>query len=73
MRAARNAASSWSASELTGCPAICTRPEVGRSRVPAMVSSVDFPEPDGPVKAVNSPSLIASEIPRRAATGGAPG
>ena len=36
------------------CPAIRTRPAVGRSSVPITCSSVDLPEPDGPT--------IASEL-----------
>ena len=31
-------------------------------------SSVDFPEPDGPMIAVNSPAARSSEMPRRAST-----
>jgi hypothetical protein len=37
-----------------------------------MCISVDFPEPEGPMIAVSSPSTIASETPRRASTAVSP-
>src|SRR5215510_14017458 len=30
--------------------------------------SVDFPEPEGPIRATNSPSSMSSDTPRRAST-----
>ena len=50
-----------------------TLPVVGRSRVPAIASMVDLPDPDGPTMAVNSPVLIVTVTDRSAATGGDPG
>ena len=38
-------------------PSITTSPLVGSSRLPAIVSSVDFPEPDGPITATSEPAL----------------
>ena len=50
-----------------------TLPEVGCSKVPAMASRVDFPDPDGPTTATNSPSSTAIDTERSATTGGDPG
>ena len=36
-----------------------TSPDVGRSRPASTCSSVDLPEPEGPMMAVNSPGLEA--------------
>ncbi|MDW8166738.1 MAG: hypothetical protein RMJ67_09545 [Elusimicrobiota bacterium] len=36
-------------------PSIMTSPSVGLSRQPIICKKVDFPEPDGPVIAINSP------------------
>ena len=36
-------------------PAMLSRPPVGRSRRPMMLSRVLLPEPDGPISAANSP------------------
>ena len=41
-------------------------PLVGLSSRPRIFSSVDFPQPDGPMMATNSPSLISKETPLRA-------
>src|SRR5260221_552065 len=54
-------------------PATRTVPDVGRSSVPAMASSVDLPDPDGPVTATNSPAPMLTETERSATTGGEPG
>ena len=43
-------------------------PDVGRSRPPRTWSSVDLPEPDGPISATNSPASTDSETPRSAST-----
>ena len=51
-------------------PSTRTLPSVGRSRVPATASSVDLPEPEGPVTATNSPAATESVTSRRAKTGG---
>ena len=55
MRRARSAASSRSEAVATSTPAIRTVPELGRSSVPMMCSSVDLPEPEGPTIAHSSP------------------
>ena len=52
----------------TSCPSRMYRPDVGRSRQPRMCMNVDFPEPDGPITATNSPVPISSDTPRRART-----
>ena len=49
-------------------PARRYSPEVGWSRQPRICIKVDFPEPDGPMIATNSPSLTRSETPRSAST-----
>jgi hypothetical protein len=50
-----------------------TVPEVGRSRMPMMCSSVDFPDPDGPMIAANSPWLMVRLTLSSATTGGCAG
>jgi hypothetical protein len=47
-------------------------PAVGRSRQPIRCMKVDFPDPDGPVSATNSPGSIDSETPRSAGTSTSP-
>ena len=42
-----------------------------RSRQPRRCISVDFPEPDAPMRATNSPAFIVSEIGTRRAAGAA--
>jgi len=37
-----------------------------------MCSSVDFPDPDGPITATSSPGATDSETPRRASTAVSP-
>jgi hypothetical protein len=49
-------------------PSMTTSPEVGRSRPPRRCSIVDFPEPDAPMIARNSPCSTARETPRSAST-----
>src|SRR5918996_2428223 len=51
---------------------IQTSPAVGRSRPARRCIKVDLPEPDGPITAVNWPSMIASETPRRGSTAVSP-
>ena len=43
-------------------------PEVGRSIPAIRLSSVDLPQPDGPMIATHSPRAMSSEMPRRAGT-----
>ena len=48
---------------VTSAPSISTRPEVASSS-PAMTrSSVDLPQPDGPTKTTNSPSVTSRSMP----------
>src|SRR5437870_3629240 len=47
-------------------------PEVGRSRQPTMCMKVDFPDPDGPVTARNSPRSTSRFTPRNALTSTSP-
>src|SRR5579875_261016 len=42
------------------------RPVVGRSRPPSRASRVDFPQPEGPVMATNSPGATSKETPSSA-------
>ena len=41
-------------------------PEVGLSSSPRMFNSVDLPQPDGPMTAMNSPSVTSNETLFRA-------
>jgi hypothetical protein len=45
---------------VTSWPAMRTSPLVASSSVPAIVSSVDLPEPLGPITATISPAFTAS-------------
>ena len=47
-----------------------TSPLVGSSRLPAIVSRVDLPEPDGPITATKWPSSTDRSMPSRALDGG---
>ena len=47
---------------VTSRPAMPTVPSLMVSRPEIIRRSVDFPQPDGPTKTTNSPSLISSEI-----------
>src|SRR5438445_703758 len=49
-------------------PSTRTVPPVGRSRPATTLSNVDLPEPEGPIKATNSPCRIPSVTPASAAT-----
>src|SRR5258708_24177908 len=49
-------------------PAISTVPLVGRSRPPMMFSSVDLPEPEGPIRQTNSPRCTSRLTFTRALT-----
>ena len=48
---------------LTSDPATRTMPLVGRSSPARRLSSVDFPDPEGPINAVNEPSATSSVRP----------
>ena len=53
-------------------PPTRTAPDVGRSRPASRCISVDLPEPDGPMTAVNWPAGTSSETPRSASTADSP-
>ena len=56
-------------SRVTSTPSMCTDPESTRSSPAAMLRNVDFPHPDGPVIATNSPASMTTSTPRSARTG----
>src|SRR5690349_19823542 len=58
---ARNAASARSDRLLTSVPPIWIEPRVGRSIPASRLSSVDLPEPDGPIGPRKSPSSTLIE------------
>jgi hypothetical protein len=64
----RSTASSDSPSVAISVPSTVTVPSVGTSNAPIMFINVDFPDPDGPMIATNSPSAIAIDDPRSART-----
>ena len=49
-----------------------TCPEVGTSSAAQQCISVDLPDPDGPITAVNSPAAMSSDTPSRARTSASP-
>ena len=55
IRSRRSSVSALSLSEVISVSPRYTSPEVGRSRPASMCSSVDLPEPEGPMIAVNWP------------------
>jgi hypothetical protein len=68
----RNFVVSLSFSSPTFVPAIQTVPDVGLSSAARMCISVDLPEPDGPMTAVNFSFATSSSTPRRASTAVSP-
>ncbi len=56
----------------TSIPSRRYDPFVGVSRHPRMLSKVDFPEPDAPMIATNSPVSMRSDTPSSACTGSSP-
>jgi hypothetical protein len=52
----------------TRLPKTSTAPAVGVVRPPTMLSSVDFPQPLGPIRQINSPRATSSEVSCRART-----
>ena len=56
----------------TGAPSSSTCPVVGRSSPATILSSVDFPQPDGPSRQMKSLSSIESRVGSRARVGGPP-
>ena len=65
----RMIASSLSVLPTSDSPATDTSPSSGTSRPATMLSSVDLPQPDGPITATNSPRPISRSAPRSARTG----
>ena len=72
MRCARTAARSRSGAAPTSIPSISIVPLVGLSSRPSRLSSVDLPEPDGPVIATCSPRWMTRLVGLSAVTGGGP-
>jgi hypothetical protein len=66
MRSRRSTVMARSLSELRSVSPTRTRPEVSRSRPARQCSSVDFPEPDGPMMAANSPAANSAVTPSSA-------
>jgi len=56
----------------SGAPSISTSPSVGSSKLPAIVSNVDLPDPLGPITATIDPGLTARSTPLSACTTAAP-
>ena len=54
---------------LTRLPSIRMSPEVASSRPAMMRSSVDLPQPEGPTKTQNSPSLTSRSTPLMTSSG----
>ncbi len=50
---------SFGAFSLTRSPPMRSSPSVMSSRPAIMLSAVDFPQPDGPTRMMNSPSAIS--------------
>src|SRR5436309_11595007 len=68
----RNRASASSSSALKGVPLTTTSPLSGRSSPAITISSVDFPEPDGPISPIASPGATLRSISLRIWTRAAP-
>ena len=68
----RSFVSCLSLSFVMSSPPIDTVPELGVSRPASMCISVDLPEPDGPMTAVNWALGTSSVTPRRASTADSP-
>jgi hypothetical protein len=68
IRSRRSLVSSLSFSDASSVPPTRTEPEVKVSRPATQCISVDLPEPDGPMIAVNSASRKSMVTPSRATT-----
>ena len=66
MRSRRSRVSASSSRPVRSRPSIASRPEVGRSIAPHRWSSVDLPQPDGPISATKSPGLEGERDPAQA-------
>ena len=67
----RMRARSFSSLPASDSPDTATSPSVGVSNPATRFSRVDFPQPDGPITATNSPSCMVRSTPRSARTGAA--
>jgi hypothetical protein len=63
---------SASLSDSSVSPPICELPSVSRSRPAMQCMSVDLPEPDGPMMAVNPPRCSSKSMPSIARTAVSP-
>ena len=68
MRSRRSSVMPLSSSVPRSTSPSSTWPEVSRSSPARQCSVVDFPEPDGPMTAVNCPAPKSAETPSRART-----
>lgn len=73
MRRPRSAVRSASARAPVSIPSSRYVPLVAPSSSPAIFRNVDFPDPDGPTTATNSPCPTVSSHALSATTGGGPG
>ena len=71
-RSRRSSVSLRSSSWVISTPSRMTEPEVGRSSPARMCISVDLPEPDGPMMAVNRPLGNPTVTPSSAWTAASP-
>ena len=53
----------------TGSPSTATSPRVGLRKPATALSSVDLPQPDGPMMEMNSPGLTQIDASETASTG----
>jgi len=70
-----NSAFSWNTKAMsrgigaaTRLPNTSTAPVVGAMRPPMTLSKVDLPQPLGPIRQINSPRAMSSEVSRSART-----
>src|ERR1700746_379124 len=68
----RKRASASSSRALKGVPSTTTSPLSGRSRPAITISSVDFPEPEGPIRPIASPGATRKLMSFRICTRAAP-
>ena len=72
MRSRRSWVKRASSRVVSSTPSTRTVPDVGRSSPASTCMSVDLPEPDGPMMAVNSPEGKATSTPSSARTAVSP-
>ncbi|CAM5481618.1 hypothetical protein SGRI78S_04638 [Streptomyces griseus subsp. griseus] len=72
IRVRRSSVSSLSDMSLTRASPMKTSPSVSVSRPAIVCMSVDLPEPEGPMMAVNSPAANSTSTERSAATCASP-